>query len=125
MQALWYLYSTLRLSHQSTHHRVWLHYPELLAQKHILFVEDNRINQRVGMRMLQALGCRAKLASNGEKCLAAMAKKQFDLILMDCQVLPINAPPPASVSVPPFFRSFNVLFSFADGGGCSANGRCR
>jgi CheY-like chemotaxis protein len=37
--------------------------------------------------MLQALGCRAKLAGNGEECLEAIRKEHFDLVLMDCQVI--------------------------------------
>lgn len=57
-----------------------------LAHKSILFVEDNLINQKVGMRMLQSLGCSATLAKNGEECIALMKKEKFDLILMDCQV---------------------------------------
>jgi hypothetical protein len=48
------------------------HCVALLSTKNILFVEDNTINQKVGMRMLQALGCRAKLAGNGEECLEAI-----------------------------------------------------
>ncbi len=89
------------------------HHTELLSQKHILFVEDNLINQKVGLRMLQALGGRANLASNGEECLAAMTKNQFDLVLMDCQV-PLHSPP----LLAPFFpqwcscRSFTFAFCY-------------
>lgn len=50
-------------------------------------MEDNTINQKVGLRMLQALGCRAQLAGNGEECLEAIRKEHFDLVLMDCQVI--------------------------------------
>jgi len=45
------------------------------------------INQKVGMRMLDALGCKAQLACNGAECLSALkGDHDFDLILMDCQV---------------------------------------
>jgi CheY-like chemotaxis protein len=88
----------------------------LLSQKHILFVEDNRISQKVGMRMLHALGCRAKLAADGEECLAAMKKERFDLVLMDCQVLPIMLACFAAAAVGSYVHTFERL---------PLSGRCR
>jgi CheY-like chemotaxis protein len=52
----------------------------------ILLVEDNTVNQEVGMAMLEALGYHAVLAVNGIEALAQLAGQHFDLILMDCQM---------------------------------------
>ncbi|KAA3656916.1 MAG: response regulator [Chloroflexi bacterium] len=53
---------------------------------HILLVEDNRINQRVGLRMLAKLGCCADVAANGIEALAAVARQSYDIVLMDIQM---------------------------------------
>ena len=52
----------------------------------ILLVEDNPVNQEVGMAMLEGLGCLATLSGNGEEALAELARGSFDLVLMDCQM---------------------------------------
>jgi CheY-like chemotaxis protein len=52
----------------------------------ILLAEDNRINQRLGMALLQKLGHAVRLAENGRKALDALEKEQFDLVLMDVQM---------------------------------------
>ena len=53
---------------------------------YILLAEDNRINQTVAMSMLEVLGCRTKVVENGQKALESLAKDEYDLILMDCQM---------------------------------------
>ncbi|ELR14498.1 ATPase/histidine kinase/DNA gyrase B/HSP90 domain containing protein [Acanthamoeba castellanii str. Neff] len=58
---------------------------------HVLLVEDNAINQKVGLRMLTQLGCKTRVASNGEDCLKLMTQSSdrespFDIVLMDCQM---------------------------------------
>ena len=55
-------------------------------QGHILLVEDNKVNQMVAAKMLGAMGLTVDLAENGEKALAALAGKHYDLVLMDCQM---------------------------------------
>ena len=52
----------------------------------ILLAEDNRVNQRVSLRILERLGYAADLAENGLVVLAALEAKQYDLILMDIQM---------------------------------------
>jgi CheY-like chemotaxis protein len=56
----------------------------------VLLVEDNSINQKVGKRMLNALGCTVTVADNGEECLHILEEKTydhgFDIVLMDCQM---------------------------------------
>lgn len=52
----------------------------------ILVVEDQRVNQRVILRMLEHLGYSAELATNGAQAVRACREAPFDLILMDCQM---------------------------------------
>jgi two-component system, sensor histidine kinase and response regulator len=49
----------------------------------ILLAEDNLVNQKVAMRLLEKRGHRVILATNGEEALAALAQQSFDLVLMD------------------------------------------
>jgi two-component system sensor histidine kinase/response regulator len=52
-------------------------------QVQVLLVEDNPINQRVALRMLEKLGYVAEAVANGELCLKALRDGSYDLILMD------------------------------------------
>ncbi len=52
----------------------------------ILLAEDNPINQMVAQHQLEDLGTQVDIAENGNEVLEAMAQKQYDLILMDCQM---------------------------------------
>ena len=53
---------------------------------HILLVEDNLINQKVGTRLLEKLGCRVDLAANGFEAVQMAGQLPYDLIFMDCQM---------------------------------------
>ena len=53
---------------------------------HILLAEDNVINQKVALRMLERLGYRADVAANGYEALAALERRPYDVILMDVQM---------------------------------------
>lgn len=57
-------------------------------QKHILLVEDNRVNQKVALQLLKRLGYRISVANNGEDALQLFRENSsaYDLILMDCQM---------------------------------------
>lgn len=59
--------------------------PALAAQYpfQILVVDDNAINQRVAVRLLQQLGYQPEVAGNGREALAAIERKPFNFILMD------------------------------------------
>ncbi len=52
----------------------------------ILVAEDNEINQIVTTQVLAKVGFTCDLASNGREALAALASKEYDLVLMDCQM---------------------------------------
>lgn len=52
----------------------------------ILLVEDNLLNQRVAGNLLQRLGASVDAASSGPEALAALERRWYDLILMDCQM---------------------------------------
>lgn len=55
-------------------------------EKHILLVEDNKVNQLVASKLLQKFGYAYALAENGEEALKQLAEHSFDVILMDCQM---------------------------------------
>ncbi|MBI2424365.1 MAG: response regulator [Candidatus Hydrogenedentes bacterium] len=56
----------------------------------ILVVDDSPVNQRVVLRMLNRLGLRGDVASDGRECIEAVTSKQYALILMDCQMPVMN-----------------------------------
>ncbi|MES2153909.1 MAG: response regulator [bacterium] len=52
----------------------------------ILVAEDNLVNQKVAVRMLEKLGCKADIAGNGKQAVDAVAAKTYDLVFMDIQM---------------------------------------
>ena len=52
----------------------------------ILIAEDNRINQRVALRLLELLGYQADVVSSGKDVLAALKRQTYDVILMDMRM---------------------------------------
>jgi signal transduction histidine kinase/DNA-binding response OmpR family regulator/integral membrane sensor domain MASE1 len=52
----------------------------------ILVVEDNLVNQRLAMRLLERRGHLVEVAANGREALDAMEKGSYDLVLMDVQM---------------------------------------
>lgn len=52
----------------------------------VLLAEDNVVNQRVAMRMLEKMGCVVDLASNGRQAVEKCFFGGYDLIFMDCQM---------------------------------------
>jgi two-component system, sensor histidine kinase and response regulator len=52
----------------------------------LLLVEDNAVNQKLGMRLLEKMGHEVTLAVNGQQAVDTVRSRQFDLILMDIQM---------------------------------------
>ncbi|MBK1989606.1 response regulator [Sphaerospermopsis aphanizomenoides BCCUSP55] len=61
----------------------------LMAEKiplKIIVAEDNVVNQKVALNILQRLGYRADVAANGLEVLTALRRQPYDVILMDLQM---------------------------------------
>lgn len=56
------------------------------SERKILLAEDNVVNQRVALSMLQSLSYYATLAQDGKDALDALAKEEFDIVLMNCHM---------------------------------------
>ncbi|MBC8328169.1 MAG: response regulator [Planctomycetes bacterium] len=52
----------------------------------VLLVEDNLVNQTLAKKMLQALGLHCVLARDGLEALELYPRRDWDLVLMDCQM---------------------------------------
>jgi len=60
--------------------------PAACALLKVLLAEDNIVNQRVAVRLLERLGYRADLAGNGIEVLQALERQRYDVVLMDVQM---------------------------------------
>jgi CheY-like chemotaxis protein len=52
----------------------------------ILLAEDNAINQKVAVRLLQQMGHQVDVALDGRQAVAAVQRSEYDMVLMDCQM---------------------------------------
>ncbi|MBW1705311.1 MAG: response regulator [Deltaproteobacteria bacterium] len=59
---------------------------EARIRLNILLAEDNIVNQKLAVKMLEKRGHRVVIASNGRKAVDAFKAEHFDLILMDVQM---------------------------------------
>ena len=56
------------------------------VRRRVLVVEDNSVNQKLAVRMLEKLGYQPALVENGQEALAALDAATYDAVLMDCQM---------------------------------------
>jgi FOG: CheY-like receiver len=56
----------------------------------ILLVEDNRVNQKVAVSILERAGFQCDIAESGEEAMHLAGSKKYDLVLMDCQIPDID-----------------------------------
>jgi CheY-like chemotaxis protein len=56
------------------------------GEKLILLAEDNPVNQKVAMRLLEKLNYRVETVADGRAAVTQWQTGRYDLILMDCQM---------------------------------------
>jgi two-component system, sensor histidine kinase and response regulator len=71
---------------QSTQTRQTAPQPAPAIGARVLVVEDNRINQQICLAMLRGFGCEADIANNGREGRDAAVQREYDVVLMDCQM---------------------------------------
>ncbi len=57
-----------------------------MGRRKILIVEDNVVNQKVAIRLLEKAGCSCDVAENGKEAIEALSRDDYDLVFMDCQM---------------------------------------
>jgi CheY-like chemotaxis protein len=57
-----------------------------MKQPRILIVEDNRVNQKLIVKMLASKNLICDLVSHGKEAVEAIIHKSYDIIFMDCQM---------------------------------------
>ncbi|MBI4882299.1 MAG: response regulator [Planctomycetes bacterium] len=60
------------------------------APRRVLLAEDDPVNQRVAVHLLERLGCSVAVAGNGRAAVELLKQERFDLVFMDCQMPELN-----------------------------------
>jgi PAS domain S-box-containing protein len=61
-----------------------------LPSLRVLLAEDNLVNQRLALRLLEKAGHTVRVAGNGRQALQALERDRFDVVLMDVQMPELN-----------------------------------
>ncbi|MCK9199600.1 MAG: PAS domain S-box protein [Gallionella sp.] len=74
--------------HRTSEHEVSTVLEDLAAIKGaaILLAEDNELNQEVAVGLLEDAGFQVEIANNGQEVLDMLARKSYDIVLMDMQM---------------------------------------
>lgn len=56
------------------------------ARERLLLAEDNPVNRKLALKMLERAGFAADVAINGAEALAKVQQNRYDIVLMDCQM---------------------------------------
>ncbi len=59
---------------------------EPLVRARVLLAEDNIVNQKLAVRMLEKLGCRVDVAADGQEAVEMLTMLPYDLVFMDCEM---------------------------------------
>jgi len=62
----------------------------IFSGKHILVVEDNKINQMITKKMVESKGMSCEVIDEGESAIEALRNNKFNLVLMDVHLPGIN-----------------------------------
>jgi two-component system, sensor histidine kinase and response regulator len=57
-----------------------------IAGAHLLLVEDHKLNQELAQEILASVGVTVDIAAHGVHALAMLRQKEYDGVLMDCQM---------------------------------------
>jgi CheY-like chemotaxis protein len=52
----------------------------------VLLAEDNAVNQKLALRLLERMGLKADVVGDGREAVTAVGKRRYDLVLMDVQM---------------------------------------
>ena len=63
---------------------------ELDQRLRVLLAEDNPVNQRLAVLILERLGCQVDVAGNGREAVEMAEGASYDLVFMDCQMPELN-----------------------------------
>jgi signal transduction histidine kinase/CheY-like chemotaxis protein len=82
--------------------------PAELSNKLILIVEDNKINQMITRKILEAKDFTCDVANNGDEAILAAKSKKYDLILMDIH-MPVKDGKEATKEIRKFDREIPII----------------